>query len=154
CSTCAAMRSGSASPPGRALNGARGALAVCYDRTRDTEGPKVQTPEKTRPRLFLIDGYALIYRAFLAMIQRPLLTTKGENTSAAFGFTRFLMKVRDDFQPDYLGVVLDAGNSKRTEIYPEYKATRDKMPTDLEWSLPKIRDIIGAFNVPVITLPD
>ena len=114
----------------------------------------VQTPEKTRPRLFLIDGYALIYRAFFAMIQRPLLTTKGENTSAAFGFTRFLMKVRDDFQPDYLGVVLDAGNSKRTEIYPEYKATRDKMPTDLEWSLPKIRDIIGAFNVPVITLPD
>ena len=114
----------------------------------------VQTPEKTRPRVFLIDGYALIYRAFFAMIQRPLLTTKGENTSAAFGFTRFLMKVRDDFQPDYLGVVLDAGNSKRTEIYPEYKATRDKMPTDLEWSLPKIREIISGFNIPVIALPD
>ncbi|MBR9988480.1 MAG: DNA polymerase I [Gemmatimonadetes bacterium] len=114
----------------------------------------VQTPEKTRPRLFLIDGYALIYRAFFAMIQRPLLTTKGENTSAAFGFTRFLMKVRDDFQPDYLGVVLDAGNSKRTEIYPAYKATRDKMPADLEWSLPKIREIIQGFNVPVIALPD
>lgn len=114
----------------------------------------VQTPDRTRPRLFLIDGYALIYRAFFAMIQRPLLTTRGENTSAAFGFTRFLIKVRDEFQPDYLGVVLDAGNSKRAEIYPAYKATRDKMPTDLEWSLPKIREIINGFRIPVITLPD
>ncbi|MGH7446278.1 MAG: DNA polymerase, partial [Longimicrobiales bacterium] len=114
----------------------------------------VQTPERTRPRLFLIDGYALIYRAFFAMIQRPLLTTRGANTSAAFGFTRFLIKVRDEFQPDYLGVVLDAGNSKRTEIYPAYKATRDKMPMDLEWSLPKIREIIKGFRIPVISLPD
>jgi DNA polymerase I len=114
----------------------------------------VQTPDKTRPRVFLIDGYALIYRAFFAMIQRPLLTTKGENTSAAFGFTRFLMKLREDFQPDYLGVVLDAGTSKRSEMYPAYKATRDKMPTDLEWSLPKIREIIRGFSIPVIALPD
>ena len=114
----------------------------------------VQAPEKKRPRLFLIDGYALIYRAFFAMIQRPLLTTRGENTSAAFGFTRFLIKVLEDFAPDYMGVVLDAGSSKRAELYPAYKATRDKMPTDLEWSLPKIREIIRGFNIPVIALPD
>jgi DNA polymerase I len=114
----------------------------------------VQTPAKTRPRLFLIDGYALIYRAYFAMIQRPLLTTRGENTSAAFGFTRFLIKVLEEYQPDYLGVVLDAGMSKRTELYPAYKATRDKMPTDLEWSLPKIREVVGAFRVPVLALPD
>jgi DNA polymerase I len=114
----------------------------------------VQTPARTRPRLFLIDGYALIYRAFFAMIQRPLLTTRGENTSAAFGFTRFLIKLREDYQPDYLGVVLDAGTSKRVELYPAYKATRDKMPTDLEWSLPKIREIVRGFNIPVIALPD
>jgi DNA polymerase I len=114
----------------------------------------VEVPAKKRPRLFLIDGYALIYRAFFAMIQRPLLTTRGENTSAAFGFTRFLLMILEDYQPDYLCVVLDAGTSKRTELYPEYKATRDKMPTDLEWSLPKIREIIEAFRVPVITLPD
>ncbi|HEX6309086.1 MAG TPA: DNA polymerase I [Longimicrobiales bacterium] len=114
----------------------------------------VDTPAKTRPRVFLIDGYALIYRAFFAMIQRPLLTTKGENTSAAFGFTRFLIKILEDYQPDYLGVVLDAGTSKRVEMYPAYKATRDKMPTDLEWSLPKIREIIKGFRVPVIALPD
>ncbi|CAN5889323.1 DNA polymerase I [soil metagenome] len=114
----------------------------------------VQAPPKKRPRLFLIDGYALIYRAFFAMIQRPLLTTRGENTSAAFGFTRFLIKILSDYEPDYLGVVLDAGTSKRTEIYPEYKATRDKMPTDLEWSLPKIREVIEGFRVPVLALPD
>jgi DNA polymerase I len=114
----------------------------------------VQVPAKGRPRLFLIDGYALIYRAFFAMVQRPLLTTRGENTSAAFGFTRFLIKILEEYEPDYLGVVLDAGTSKRVELYPEYKATRDKMPTDLEWSLPKIREVIDAFRIPVITLPD
>ena len=88
------------------------------------------------------------------MIQRPLITTRGENTSAAFGFTRFLIKTFEDYQPEYLGVVLDAGTSKRAELYPAYKATRDKMPTDLEWSLPKIREIIGGFNIPVIALQD
>jgi DNA polymerase I len=118
------------------------------------EGPMVQVPQKTRPRLYLIDGYALIYRAFFAMIQRPLLTTRGENTSAAFGFTRFLMKLLREHEPDYLGVVLDAGLSKRTELYPAYKATRDKMPSDLEWSLPKIREVIEGFRVPVIALED
>jgi DNA polymerase I len=114
----------------------------------------VQTPATSRPRLFLIDGYALIYRAYFAMIQRPLLTTRGENTSAAFGFTRFLIKILEEYAPDYLGVVLDAGTSKRVELYPAYKATRDKMPTDLEWSLPKIREVIEAFHVPVIALAD
>jgi DNA polymerase I len=114
----------------------------------------VQTPPKQRPRLFLIDGYALIYRAFFAMIQRPLLTSRGENTSAAFGFARFLIKILEEHQPDYLGVVLDAGNSQRTEIYPAYKATRDKMPTDLEWSLPKIREVVEGFRVPILMLPD
>jgi DNA polymerase I len=114
----------------------------------------VETPPKGRPRLFLIDGYALIYRAFFAMIQRPLLTTRGENTSAAFGFTRFLIKILTEHEPDYLGVVLDAGTSKRTELYPAYKATRDKMPDDLAWSLPKIREVIEGFRVPVIALAD
>jgi DNA polymerase-1 len=114
----------------------------------------VQTPPRTRPRLFLIDGYALIYRAFFAMAQRPLTTSRGENTSAAFGFTRFLTRILDEYRPDYLGVVLDAGTSQRTELYPEYKATREKMPDDLQWSLPKIREVIAGFRVPVIELPD
>ena len=86
----------------------------------------VDVPEKTRPRLFLIDGYALIYRAFFAMISRPLTTTKGENTSAAFGFTRFLMKLREDYAPDYLGVVMDAASSSgifsRVALYSGYSS--------------------------------
>ena len=112
----------------------------------------VEIPPKTRPRLFLIDGYALIYRAFFAMINRPLLTTKGENSSAAFGFTRFLIKILEDHKPDYLGVVLDAGSSQREELYPAYKATREKMPTDLEWSIPRIRKVIEGFKVPILEL--
>ncbi len=112
----------------------------------------VAPPKKTLPRLFLIDGYALIYRAYFAMINRPLTTTYGENTSAAFGFTRFLMNIREDHEPDYVAVVLDAGTSARVERYPAYKATRAKMPTDLEASLPRIRDIMKAFRVPIIEL--
>ncbi|HSM35696.1 MAG TPA: DNA polymerase I [Longimicrobiales bacterium] len=114
----------------------------------------VDIPQKSRPRLFLIDGYALIYRAFFAMISRPLTTSSGENTSAAFGMVRFLRKVLDEFDPDYLGVVLDAGNSQRTEIYPDYKATREKMPDELAASLPRIRALIEAFAIPVLELED
>ncbi|MFW6331411.1 MAG: DNA polymerase, partial [Gemmatimonadota bacterium] len=114
----------------------------------------VELPEKTRPRLYLIDGYALIYRAFFAMISRPLTTSKGENTSAAFGLTRFLLKLRDEYEPDYLGVVLDSGTSARTQVYPEYKATREKMPDELRSSLPRVRQLLEAFRIPILELDD
>ncbi|MGH7505690.1 MAG: DNA polymerase I, partial [Longimicrobiales bacterium] len=104
--------------------------------------------------LFLIDGYALIYRAFFALIQRPLTTSRGENTSAAFGFTRFLLKVLEDHEPDYLAVVLDAGSSQRSVRYPAYKATREKMPSDLEASLPRIRQLMEAFRFAVLEIQD
>jgi DNA polymerase-1 len=110
-------------------------------------------PEKTRPRLYLIDGYALIYRAFFALISRPLISSRGEHTSAAWGVTKFLLKVLEQHKPDYLGVVFDAGTSQRHEIYPAYKATREKMPTELEASIPRVREIIEAFRVPVLELP-
>jgi DNA polymerase I len=112
----------------------------------------LQVPEKTRPRLFLVDGYALIYRAFFALISRPLVSSRGENTSAAWGVTKFLLKVLEQHRPDYLGVVFDAGTSERHEIYPAYKATREKMPTELEAAIPRVRDIIRAFRIPVIEL--
>jgi DNA polymerase-1 len=88
------------------------------------------------------------------MISRPLITTRGENTSAAFGFTRFIMNILEDHGPDYLAVVLDAGNSHRTERYPAYKATRNKMPPDLQVQLPRINSLVEAFRIPVITLQD
>ncbi len=114
----------------------------------------VDKPEKTHPRLFLIDGYALIYRAFFAMISRPLLTSRGENTSAVFGFTRFLMKILEEHEPDYLGVVMDAGTSQREQAYPAYKATRQKMPDELRASLPRVRQVLAGFRVPVLELAD
>jgi DNA polymerase-1 len=126
----------------------------CATRTAFVRFGMVVIPPKTRPRLFLIDGYALIYRAFFAMIQRPLISTRGENTSATFGFTRFLLKVFQEYAPDYMGVVVDAGTSQRTERYPAYKATREKMPDELQTSMPRIRAIIEAFRLPIIALPD
>jgi DNA polymerase I len=112
----------------------------------------VDKPTKTRDRLFLIDGYALIYRAFFALIARPLVSSKGENTSAAFGVARFLLKLLEQHRPDYLGMVFDAGDSERMELYPEYKATREKMPDELELSIPRIRQLVEAFRIPVLEL--
>jgi DNA polymerase I len=112
----------------------------------------VQTPEKTRPRLYLIDGYALIYRAFFALISRPLVSSRGENTSAAWGVANFLLKIIEKHEPEYLGFVFDAGTSDRHVIFPDYKATREKMPTELGSSLPRIRELVEAFRIPVLEL--
>jgi DNA polymerase-1 len=109
-------------------------------------------PPKNAPRLFLIDAYALIYRAFFAFIHRPLTNSKGENTSAPFGFANFLVEIRDKYQPDYLAVVFDAGNSHREKVYPAYKATREKMPDELRASLPRVRELVAAFNDALVEL--
>lgn len=110
----------------------------------------IDVPPKEVPRLFLIDAYALIYRAFFAFINRPLTNSRGENTSAPFGFTNFLLGIRENHQPDYLAIVFDKGMSQREEIYPEYKATREKMPDELEASLPRIRELVEGFNDTVV----
>jgi DNA polymerase-1 len=109
-------------------------------------------PPKTIPRLFLIDAYALIYRAFFAFVARPLISSRGENTSTPFGFTQFLERVFTELGPDYLAVVFDAGSSFREEEYPAYKATREKMPDELASSMPRIRAIIEAYRIPMIAL--
>jgi DNA polymerase-1 len=110
----------------------------------------VETPSKSVPRIFLIDAYALIYRSFFAFISRPLTNSKGENTSAPWGFVNFLLRIREDFEPDYLAVVFDSGMSQREELYPDYKATREKMPDELRASLPRIEQILEAFHDPVV----
>ncbi len=112
----------------------------------------VDAPPKQAPRLFLIDAYALIYRAFFAFINRPLTNSRGENTSAPFGFANFLLSIRDNHQPDYLAVVFDKGMSQREEIYPEYKATREKMPDELAASLPRIQELVEGFNDEAVTV--
>src|SRR5439155_10171681 len=105
-------------------------------------------------RLFLVDGYALIYRAFFAMIARPLTTQRGENTSAAWGIITFLLRLHQRHHPDYLGWVHDVGESFRHRQYPEYKATREKLDHELQQdfnrSLERIGQLLAAFGVPTL----
>ena len=104
--------------------------------------------------LFLVDGYALIYRAFFAMISRPLTTGRGENTSAAWGVTNFLFRLLTQHRPDYLGWIHDLGVSFREQRYPAYKATREKLDEqlqqDFDRSVERIEQILGAFGIPVL----
>jgi DNA polymerase I len=112
------------------------------------------SPSPSRQRLFLIDGYAVIYRAFFAMISRPLTTKSGENTSAAWGVTNFLLRLRQQHHPEYLGWVNDVGESFRHRTYPAYKATREKLNDELQQdfnrSVERIARILEGFGVPVI----
>ncbi len=111
-------------------------------------------PHHTPPQLFLVDGYALIYRAFFAMISRPLTTSKGINTSVAWGIVNFLLRLRDKYQPDYIAWINDAGDSFRTETYPEYKSTREKLDdelqADFDQSLDHVSALLEAFHLPQI----
>lgn len=110
----------------------------------------------TPPQTFLVDGYALIYRAFFALITRPLRTSRGENTSAAWGIVNFLLRLRTKYQPDYLVWVQDAGDSFRTERYPAYKSTREKLDeelqADFDTAIVQVEALLGAFRVPVVAV--
>jgi len=111
-------------------------------------------PAAPSAALFLVDGYALIYRAFFAMISRPLTTSRGENTSAAWGVTNFLIRLLTRHHPDYLGWVHDMGVSFREQRYPDYKATREKLDEqlqqDFDRSVERIKQILAGFRVPVL----
>ncbi|MGH7607869.1 MAG: 5'-3' exonuclease, partial [Gemmatimonadales bacterium] len=112
------------------------------------------SPSAPAARLFLIDGYALIYRAFFAMIARPLTTRRGENTSAAWGVTNFLLRLFEKHHPDYLGWVHDQGVSFRQREYAEYKATREKLDAELQQdfdrALERIVQILSGFRVTIL----
>ena len=109
---------------------------------------------ENRPKIFLIDGYALIYRAFFAMISRPLRTRRGENTSAVWGVAGFLHRLFQQHDPTYMAWVHDAGSSFRTEKYPEYKATRqkldDELQEDFDRSIERIEELLEAFNIVLV----
>jgi len=103
-------------------------------------------------KLFLLDGYALMYRAYFAFINNPRINSRGLNTSAMFGFTNMLIDVIKKHQPTHIAVVFDPQeeSSDRNEVYEEYKAHRQEMPEDLQKSLPYIARIIDAFRIPLI----
>ncbi|MFQ6103995.1 MAG: DNA polymerase I [Candidatus Glassbacteria bacterium] len=103
--------------------------------------------------IFLIDGYALLYRSYFAFLKNPLTTSKGENVSAIYGFLNSILKIVRDHHPDYLCLVYDTKEPTfRHEIYPEYKATREKMPEDLAEQIPKTREIAEAMGIPIVEL--
>lgn len=107
--------------------------------------------ENNSKKLFLLDAYALIYRSYYAFIRNPRFNSKGVNTSAMFGFTNTLLQVVETEKPEYIGVVFDPpGPTFRHEMYTEYKANREEMPEDLRKSVPYIKRIIEAFNIPII----
>jgi DNA polymerase-1 len=115
------------------------------------------SPNHNPPQLFLIDGYALTYRAFFAMISRPLRTAKGENTSAAWGVVNFLLRLREKYRPDYVAWINDAGTSFREERYADYKSTRQKLDNELQAdfnrSVDRICQLLDAFGIPLIAIP-
>jgi len=113
-------------------------------------------PDDGRPTLFLVDGFAIIYRAFFAMITRPLRTAKGENTSAAWGVSNFLARLLDTHHPTYVAWVHDAGNSFRNERYPDYKSTREKLDeelqADFDTAVERVQQLLAAWRVPLVAV--
>ena len=102
-------------------------------------------------KLFLIDAYALIYRAYFAFSKNPRITSKGFDTSAIYGFTNILFDLINTEAPTHLGVVFDTPQKTHRHIeYVEYKANRDSMPEGISTAIPYIKQILNAFNIPIL----
>lgn len=102
-------------------------------------------------KLYLLDAYALIYRAYYALIQKPRINSKGQNTSAIYGFVNTLEEVKTLFSPTHMAVAFDpADKTFRHEIYEPYKAQREETPEDIRKSVPIIKEIIRAYNIPIL----
>ena len=102
-------------------------------------------------KLFLLDGHALVYRAHFAFINRPLINSKGINTSAITGFVRSLWDILVNQKPTHIAVAFDPrGGTFRHERYPEYKANRDAQPEDISIAIPIIQEILKGFKIPVV----
>ena len=105
-------------------------------------------------KLFLIDAYAMIYRAYYAFIKNPRINSKGQNTSAIMGFVNTLNEVLTKEHPTHIGVAFDpAGPTFRHEAYPEYKAQREACPEDIKAAVPIIKEILKAYRIPILEKP-
>ncbi len=104
-------------------------------------------------KLFLLDAYALIYRAHFAFTKNPRINSKGINTSVPFGFTNTLLEVIQKQKPTHIGVAFDtAAPTFRDELFKEYKATRQETPEDIRSGVPKVKEIIRGFNIPILEM--
>ena len=105
-------------------------------------------------KLFIIDGYAILYRAHYALIRNPLITSYGFHTSALFGFTNQLIKIIKDENPDYLVCAFDSKEKTfRHKIYSDYKANRPEMPEELQKQIPHLWELLDGMNIPVLRKP-
>ena len=106
---------------------------------------------KTAEKLFLLDAYALIYRAYYALIKSPRINSKGLNTSAIMGFVNTLEEVLNKEKPSHIGIAFDpSGPTFRHELFEQYKAQREETPEVIRQSVPIIKDIINAYNIPIL----
>lgn len=101
-------------------------------------------------KLFLIDAYALIYRSYYALIRNPRINSKGFNTSAILGFCNTLNEIITKENPTHIGVAFDHGKTFRHDAYPEYKAQREETPEDIRKSVPVIKGLLKAMNIPIL----
>ena len=102
-------------------------------------------------RLFLLDAYALIFRAYFAFIRNPRVTSKGMDTSAVFGFALALLDLLEKENPTHVAVVFDtSAPTKRHEEYPEYKANRDETPEAIKIATPLIKKMLEGFGIPTL----
>lgn len=109
---------------------------------------------KTKKKFVIIDAMSLAYKAYFAFISRPLTTSKGEPTSAVYGFINQLFKIIEDTKPDYLAVASDSKEKTfRHEMYDKYKSSREAMPEDMIPQIARIKDVIHAFNIPLYIEP-
>ena len=102
-------------------------------------------------KLFLLDAYALIYRAYYGFIRNPRINSKGENTSAVLGFVNTLEEILTKENPEYIGVAFDPhGPTFRHEAFPDYKAQREETPEGIRFAVPIIKDVLKAYRIPVL----
>ena len=105
-------------------------------------------------KLFLIDGMAVVYRAYFGLIRNPRINSNGENVSAVFGFINTLLDIMHTYEPTHLAVAFDThGPTFRHDEYPEYKATRDETPEGVRTAVPHIKNLLKAFNILVLEYP-
>ncbi len=105
-------------------------------------------------KLVLLDAYALIFRAYYGLIRSPRINSKGQNTSAAFGFINTLEELLRKENPDFVAVAFDPpGGTFRHEQFPQYKATRDETPEDIRWAVPVIKNFLTAYGVAMVEVP-
>ena len=110
--------------------------------------------DKSKKKLFIIDGYAILYRAHFALIRNPLITSYGFHTSALFGFSNHLLKIIKEERPDFLVCAFDSKEKTfRHKIYSDYKANRPEMPEELQKQLPHLWELLDAMHIPVLKKP-